>query len=104
MIEMVTKITEAEEAANKLRRDAQQRAAELEAKAVRAGRETVAAARVRAEAETVSLLQAAQAESEAAAAQGIAKAQEENQQLTETASSKLDAAAQLIVERIVKTK
>lgn len=104
MIEMVTKISQAEEAASLVKKEAQQRAMQMEAEAHRLGKAELAELRAKNEAQAVKLLEAAQAEATQLGGEGLSDARNESRTLSASASTRIGTAASLIVERIVDTK
>lgn len=104
MIEMVTKITQAEEAAALIKKEAQQKAVQMEAEAHRVGKAELAALRARDEAEAAKLVEEAQARASQLDAEKMGDAVVESRALSDSASTRISKAASLIVERIVDTK
>lgn len=104
MLEMVTKISQAEDAAATVKREAQQKAAELETAAHRAGKVAVEKAKGTSDAEAAVILETARQQAAEQGARQLEAAAAQSHELTDSASAKLGPAAQLIVERIVETK
>lgn len=104
MIEMVTKISQAEEAATQIKKEAQQKAMQLEAEAHKAGKATLVALRAKNEAEAAKLVEAAQTEAAQLGSQQLEAARGESRTLSDDASTRINKAASLIVERIVETE
>ncbi|MEG2074353.1 MAG: hypothetical protein RRY54_06280 [Angelakisella sp.] len=104
MIEMVTKISQAEEAAGLIRKEAQQKAAQMEADAHKVGKAKLAELRAKHEAESAKAVEAAQAQSLQLGSENLESARNEAAILSQSATAKISRAASLIVERIVDSK
>lgn len=104
MIEMVTKISQAEEAAGLVKKNAQQKAVQMEAEAHKVGKAELAGLRAKNEVEAAKLLEAAQAEATQLGGEGLSDARTESHTLSASASTRIGTAASLIVERIVDSK
>ena len=102
--EVVAKIRQAEAGAEEARRAAAQKAKETEAEANAAGREALAKAKADAAQRAAELLEEARSQAEALVAEARQKAAKEGEALAAQAAARMDAAAALIVERIVGAK
>ncbi|MEG0541804.1 MAG: hypothetical protein RR528_05715 [Angelakisella sp.] len=91
MIEMVTKISQAEEAASLMKKEAQTKAVQMEAEAHKIGKAELARLRTHSEASQL-------------ASEMLDNAKNESHELSKFASARISKAASLIVERIVDTK
>lgn len=104
MIEMVTKISQAEEAAGLVKKEAQQRAMQMEAEAHRVGKAQISELRAKNEAQGAKLLEDTQEEATKLGGEGLNDARDESRTVSASASTRIGTAASLIVERIVDTK
>lgn len=102
--EVISRIREAEAEAEGIRKAAVQKAKEIETAANTSGRETLGKKKAEAAAEAAKLLEKAGAEADALVEEARQKAAREGEELTVRAAGRLDAAAELIVERIVGAK
>ena len=102
--EVISRIREAETQADELKKAAVQKAKEIEAAAGAAGRE--AQARIKAEhaAQAAAILEEAGRQADGLVSDARATAAREGEALAAQAAGRLDAAATLIVERIVGAK
>lgn len=101
MVEVVTKISAAENEAEELRKSARQRARQLRDDAVLAGKRLLESGERRADAQSAQILAAATAEAEAYLAQQAEGSKAACERLRDGARLHMDRAADFIVERIV---
>jgi len=104
MIEMVTKISQAEEAASLMKKEAQTKAVQMEAEAHKIGKAELARLRTQNETEAAKLIEAAHSEASQLASEMLDNAKNESHELSKFASARISKAASLIVERIVDNK
>ena len=101
MLEVLTKIKEAEEEAQKRVVQAQQEASALRSDAQKQGKTYLDQAKLAGHQEAQSLVKEARQKSQAQLEAADARSRQECQQLLELAQSRIERAADLIVERIV---